>query len=111
MPMFRSYTIMLQRKLLYTGVTRAKEKLILMGDLASFTYGVKRVNDMRQSVLKDLISEAVLSSEEKAPIKKVKESQRSLKKAVIYIKDPESAFDTLGEVLDDTISPYSFMDE
>ncbi len=40
MPIYRSYSIMLKRKLLYTGVTRAKEKLIFFGDLSAFKYGV-----------------------------------------------------------------------
>jgi exodeoxyribonuclease V alpha subunit len=112
MPMFRSYSIMLKRKLIYTGVTRAKEKLILMGSLGSFTYGVESTEPERQSVLKDLISEAVLHkvTNKTAPHKKETEvSTNIVRKQVIYINDPEIPFDTLGEDIEEGITPYSFL--
>ncbi|AIO19529.1 ATP-dependent RecD-like DNA helicase [Candidatus Izimaplasma bacterium HR1] len=100
MPLFRSYSIMLKRKLIYTGVTRAKQKLILMGDLNAFRYGVERIEAERQSVLKDLIANKIL---EKAPI--------ITKKTEKYIKDPTIPFETLGENLEEGITPYSFMED
>ena len=41
MPFVPSFKRMLYNKLVYTAVTRAKEKLILVGDPASFLYGIK----------------------------------------------------------------------
>ena len=40
MPICNSYRRMLYRKLVYTGITRAKKKLILLGDPDAFKYSV-----------------------------------------------------------------------
>ncbi len=40
LPICMSYYRMLYRKLIYTGVTRAKKKLIVMGEIQAFTYSV-----------------------------------------------------------------------
>ena len=40
MPMSNSYNRMLYRKLIYTGVTRAKRKLILLGEVDAFRYAI-----------------------------------------------------------------------
>ncbi len=105
MPMFRSYSIMLKRKLIYTGVTRAKEKLILMGDLGSLKYGVESIEAERQSVLKELIADSVLNTDEPKSTQKSKQHS----KEVIYINDPEIPFETLGEDIDSSITPYTFL--
>ena len=55
-PFTPSFKRMLYNKLVYTAVTRAKEKLILIGDPQSFVYGVN--NDYienRKTTLKDLL--------------------------------------------------------
>ena len=44
-PMSMSYYRMLYRKLIYTGVTRAKRKLILIGNPEAFTYSVSNNNE------------------------------------------------------------------
>ncbi len=102
MPVYRSYSIMLKRKLLYTGVTRAKEKLILIGDLSALKYGVEKVEAPRQSVLSDKIIDRILNNN--VEIKKETPN-------LIKINDPEIPFDYLGEETDDSITPYSFMEE
>ena len=53
-PICESYKRMLYRKLIYTGVTRAKSKLILIGDSDSFLYAVNNNNEvMRKTTLID----------------------------------------------------------
>ncbi len=55
-PFVSSFKRMLYNKLVYTAVTRSKEKLILVGDVNAFIYGVK--NDYienRKTSLKDII--------------------------------------------------------
>lgn len=59
LPMVRSYTIMLKRKLLYTAVTRAKEKLIIIGDFEAYKRGVLGVDTPRNTLLKDFLSEKI----------------------------------------------------
>lgn len=54
MPICTSYYRMLYRKLIYTGVTRAKQKLIIIGEKHAFEYAVKNTNEMiRKTSLKE----------------------------------------------------------
>lgn len=56
MPMSSSFRRMLYNKLIYTAVTRAKEKLILVGDPQAFIYGIR--NDYvenRKTGLKEML--------------------------------------------------------
>lgn len=101
LPIFRSYSIMLKRKLIYTGITRAKEKLILIGDLDAFKFGVTRVEEPRQSILSDMIIDAILQDDkEETPVKNSKH------------KLPDDLpFEYLGEEIMEDITPYSFMKE
>ena len=52
-PISRSYQRMLYRKLIYTGITRAKKKLILIGEPESFEYSVH--NQYEQKRKTDLL--------------------------------------------------------
>jgi len=101
MPIFRNYHIMLKRKLLYTGITRAKEKLILMGDVQAFKYGVESMDPPRQSILKEKIIDAILNETEV--------EKTSVIESKIY--DKTVPFDTLGETFGEELSPYDFMDK
>ena len=56
MPISRSYYRMLYRKLVYTGITRAKKKLILLGEANAFYQAVKNNHEyLRRTSLKDKI--------------------------------------------------------
>ncbi|MBN2541040.1 MAG: ATP-dependent RecD-like DNA helicase [Bacilli bacterium] len=59
LPMVRSYTIMLKRKLLYTAVTRAKEKLILIGDFEAYKRGVLGQDTPRNTLLRVFLQEEI----------------------------------------------------
>jgi exodeoxyribonuclease V alpha subunit len=93
LPMFKSYSIMLKRKLIYTAITRAKEKLIIVGDIEAFYQGLYEIEKNRQTSLAVKISN-------NAPIIKVGKKK---------INDPEIPFDELGEINMEGITPYSFM--
>lgn len=55
-PFVNSFKRMLYNKLIYTAVTRAKNKLILIGDPNSFVYGIKNdYIDNRKTTLKEFI--------------------------------------------------------
>ena len=54
LPICNSYKRMLYRKLIYTAITRAKNKLIVIGDSNSFIYGISNNNEyIRNSKLKE----------------------------------------------------------
>jgi len=48
MPIVRSYSKMLRRNLLYTGITRAKNFLILCGEPEEFVKGIQRTDDLKR---------------------------------------------------------------
>lgn len=55
-PVVKGYGKMLYRKLIYTGVTRVKKKLYLIGDYEAFLYSVSNDNtDIRKTSLKEKI--------------------------------------------------------
>ena len=56
MPIVPSFKRMLYNKLVYTGVTRAKKSLVIVGDSNSFIYGINNdYVDNRKTTLKDFI--------------------------------------------------------
>ena len=53
-PIVRNYNKMLYRKLIYTGITRSKKKLYLIGDINTLKYAVSNNNsDIRRTSIKD----------------------------------------------------------
>ena len=56
MPTVKNYGKMLYRKLIYTGITRSKQKLYLIGDLNSLTIAVDNIStDIRRTTIKDFL--------------------------------------------------------
>lgn len=88
LPMFKSYSVMLKRKLIYTAATRAKEKLVIVGDIDAFYQGILEVEANRQTSLALRLNPS--NSKHK-------------------INNPEIPFDYLGEINMEGITPYSFM--
>ncbi|MCM3637328.1 ATP-dependent RecD-like DNA helicase [Sporosarcina luteola] len=66
MPIVRGYRKMLRRNLLYTGITRAKNFLILCGEPEEFKIGINRTDELeRQTTLKDrLRKESTIENQE-----------------------------------------------
>ena len=83
---------MLKPKLIYTGITRAKSKVIILGQVEALDYALSQMDDTRQTTLA------------------VRLNEDSNKKIVEKILDPEIPFDDLGEYDMEGISPYTFMD-
>ena len=50
-PITRSYWIMLQRKIIYTGITRASQSLVLIGDYEALKYAAENEGKPRQTML------------------------------------------------------------
>ena len=55
---------MLERNLIYTAITRAKSKLILLGELQAFDYATKHMGTSRKTYLIERFSDLTESSEE-----------------------------------------------
>lgn len=59
MPMDLSFKRMLYRKLLYTGVTRAKKSLTLVGEKSAFVYATSKLDEDRYTLLSNLIKSSI----------------------------------------------------
>ena len=53
MPFTSQYYVMLKRKLIYTGITRAKKTLLLIGDPQAMSFGIRRIEIERKTILKE----------------------------------------------------------
>ena len=56
-PLVRSYKIMLRKELLYTAITRAKNHLYLIGEIDLISYASGKINEKRQTKLKEYLLE------------------------------------------------------
>ena len=60
LPILKSYNYMLYRKLIYTAVTRAKKKLIIIGELEALNKAIQTNRDEnRKTLLKKFLSEGI----------------------------------------------------
>jgi exodeoxyribonuclease V alpha subunit len=63
MPVLMNHYIMLQRNLIYTGITRAKKILVLVGTKKALHYAIRNVTvQKRNTMLKERICKAFLSN-------------------------------------------------
>lgn len=98
LPMTHAYHVMLQKKLIYTAITRAKRSLIVIGEYLAFDKGVKNEGEERQTTLRlrfDLQKEQVPKENPFAD----------------YFKEHHISFDYLDEEQLEGITPYDFMEE
>lgn len=98
LPMTHAYHVMLQKKLIYTAITRAKKSLIVIGEYLAFDKGVKNEGEERQTTLRlrfDL----------------QKEQEPKENPFADYFKEHNIPFDYLDEEQLEGITPYDFMEE
>lgn len=94
MPVLTSYQIMLKKRIIYTGITRAKKKLIILGDKNTLSYSLLKGDYERQTSLLELLN-----------------NENNIKSKQEKIYDPNIPFDTFGEYDMEGITPYTFMDK
>lgn len=97
LPMTHAYHVMLQKKLIYTAITRAKKSLILIGEYTALDKGVKNEGDERQTTLKLRFLLA-------------KEQEQVENPFADYFKEHDIPFSCLDEEALIGITPYDFMD-
>lgn len=130
MPIVRGYTKMLRRNLLYTGITRAKNFLILCGEPDVFYNGLSKTDDLQRLTslrarLNPMEPDDVLVKE--IVTDKPQVSTKSDSKAPNEIKEQQEIFTVLGEAIIpslttetvhtvhpligmDGVSPFDFME-
>ena len=92
--------MMLKKKLIYTAITRAKEKVILIGDPNVLISSLYKDDDIRLTSLSRMLNPTLFGNS-----KEFKETK------VIKIEDPVSAFDFIGETNMDSLTPYDFLEK
>ena len=96
LPITNAYHVMLQKKLIYTAITRAKKSLIIIGEYAALQRGVKNEGDERQTTLKLRFQLDEEAEEKENPF-------------ADYFKEYEIPFKFLDEEELKGITPYDFM--
>ena len=96
LPITSQYHVMLQKKLIYTAITRAKKSLIIIGDENALLRSVQNEGEERQTTLKLRFS---MSSS-----KKLEENPHA-----DYFETYNIPFNILDEVRLEGITPYDFM--
>lgn len=117
MPVVRGYRKMLRKNLLYTGITRAKDFLILCGEPEEFSIGIQRTDELeRQTTLKERLRKE-MAGEREAPIPLTEEVQlvgnRSIPedgKLTDYRLTRETIFGIDPMIGMQGTSPYDFME-
>lgn len=97
LPMTHAYHVMLQKKLIYTAITRAKKSLIVIGEYLALDKGVKNEGEERQTTLKLRFD-----------LQKHQETKEN--PFADYFKEHEIPFAYLDEEQLEGITPYDFMD-
>ncbi|NME04248.1 ATP-dependent RecD-like DNA helicase [Psychrobacillus sp. BL-248-WT-3] len=118
MPVTRSYMKMLRRNLLYTGITRAKNFLILCGDPEVFKFGVERTDDLqRLTTLKERLADEEKEEIETKSTTSVSTEKSSTEETLSVDDEVDSTYlsadnyhliDPLIGMKD--ITPYEFLD-
>ena len=97
MPITFSYYVMLQKKLYYTGITRAKKSIILLGEVAALEKAAQNEGDERQTTLKLRFELATQPQVIENPY-------------ADYFKQHDIPFETYGELELENVTPYDFLD-
>ncbi len=106
MPIVKSYYRMLRRKLIYTGITRSKQFLILCGEEEALRIGVERTQDHdRNTTLVAKLRQA-FSIEQAPQVALGTVREEAITTAEDYIRDLLNTDPMIGM---DNITPYDFM--
>ncbi|PYF08821.1 SF1B family DNA helicase RecD2 [Ureibacillus chungkukjangi] len=99
MPIVRGYSKMLRRNLLYTGITRAKNFLILCGEPDVFTAGLSKTDDLlRLTSLKARLNPMEIDEIEKVEQGVTKEASKALNQST-EVNEQQEAVQVNGEVI------------
>lgn len=98
-PVLQSYSIMLYRKLIYTAITRAKQSLIVCGEMDAYRLAISRdATHKRQTLLQDMFKGSEAAAGEGEVL------------AGAPILDEDIPFDSIGEMGMENVTPYDFLE-
>ncbi|ANU12853.1 ATP-dependent RecD-like DNA helicase [Planococcus halocryophilus] len=107
MPIVRGYMKMLRRNLLYTGITRSKDFLVLCGDPSAFRYGVERTDDTQR--MTTLQSRLAVSTEEPKTDQQIKQHEETKQSGPVSLTT-ENAHSIHPMIGMEGITPQKFME-
>lgn len=126
MPIVRSYSKMLRRNLLYTGITRAKNFLILCGEPEEFEKGLARTDDLKRlTSLRARLNPILQEEKHKEAIERPTQETEKINQPN-EVSEPQESYvtspiplvlnaETVSQIHPligmDGISPYDFLEE
>lgn len=78
MPLVQAFNRMLQRNLLYTGLTRAKDSLVLLGEPGAYQQAAQTEGAKRKTMLPTRLEKALVGILPKGPTQKVEVSDQDV---------------------------------
>ena len=113
MPVVRGYSKMLRRNLLYTGITRAKNFLILCGESDVLADGLQRTDDLQRFTslrarLNPMNIAEEVTEEETIPLKDDLQKEKPSIDSKLTVETEPYIHPLIGM---DGISPYDYLDE
>ncbi|BAQ11529.1 ATP-dependent exonuclease v subunit alpha [Bacillus sp. OxB-1] len=113
MPVVRSHRKMLRRNLLYTGITRAKNFLILCGEPEEFKMGIFRTDEMqRQTTLKERLNgDSVIEMETEQQAAEPKAEEADMSEPKEYKLTAENFISIDPMIGMQGITPFAFLEE
>ena len=105
MPITRAYWIMLQRKLIYTGMTRASKSLILIGDYGALKYAAENKGPNRQTMLKSRLT----NDKESSVSEKDEQQEEEMNPYADYFAQHNIPFARIDEAGLNGKTPYDFV--
>ncbi|EGA89142.1 exodeoxyribonuclease V-like protein [Planococcus donghaensis MPA1U2] len=107
MPIVRGYMKMLRRNLLYTGITRSKDFLVLCGDPGAFRYGVERTDDTQR--MTTLQNRLAVTTEEPKTEQQTKQQEETKQSGPVSLTT-ENAHSIHPMIGMEGITPQKFME-
>lgn len=102
LPMVRQYTRMFARNLLYTALTRAKQKLMMVGEPSAYANCIRAVALNRSTTLK---SQLILQFTGAEPEEEAPEEEQGNDEIVFSEQEPEDSFGSQSPAPDRPIGP------
>lgn len=109
MPVVKSYYRMLRRNLIYTGITRSKQFLILCGEIEAMEIGVNRNDELsRLTTLQDKLREEMAKGSNAIESEHEHENKSHDESSLFYSDRINEINPLIGM---ENITPYDFMEE
>lgn len=103
LPITSSSKRMLERNLIYTAITRAKSKLILLGELQAFDYATQHIGTARKTYLIERFNDLIETSSKSSTVSAEASTQINSKQSYILTEENWSSIPAMIGITDEDL--------